>query len=275
MTSFLEVAETVSAGLNALGHDATISSDIGNPLGRQLLFRPHADPMPPIRKDAVLYNMEQLHDRSPHVNERFLKRLSAFEVWDYSQRNVDWLRKKGIVAKHLPVSYSPMLERVNRKPPRHDVLFYGNMSPRRQYIIDRLRQRGAQVTVIDGASAKWGSERDDLIGASKIVLNVHYYDFIKLLETARISYLLANQSFVVSEASDDAGEDTSFQDGVVFAPYDRLDSVCMEWLHVEERQRQGIAANGRDLMRRRPIESALATVLGNSALVVGSSPRGM
>jgi len=46
----------------------------------------------------------------------------------------------------------------------------------------------------------WGDERDNLIYRSKIVLNIHYYE-TKIFEIIRISHLLANRAFVISEDS--------------------------------------------------------------------------
>jgi hypothetical protein len=46
----------------------------------------------------------------------------------------------------------------------------------------------------------YGKERDEYIGRSKILLNIHYYTTM-IFEAVRVSYLLNNRCCVVSEES--------------------------------------------------------------------------
>ena len=79
-----------------------------------------------------------------------------------------------------------------------DVLFYGASNHRRLSILTRLRDAGIYVVYYLNC---WGDFRSDLIRKSKIVLNIHHFDE-GLLELARLSVLLANKVFIISEACD-------------------------------------------------------------------------
>jgi hypothetical protein len=59
----------------------------------------------------------------------------------------------------------------------------------------------------------YGQARDALVARARIQLNVHYYE-AKVFEVVRVSYLLANGRFVVSETGADAEEEASFGPGV-------------------------------------------------------------
>jgi hypothetical protein len=262
--AFDEIALTLVEGLNALGHDAIHGdrADVADRraivLGPQLLPHwPHAVP-----EDAILYNLEQVDRSSRWMTPALLDRFRRHELWDYSERNREALaRDHGIThAKLLPVGYSPGLERIVDAP-RHDidVLFYGSLNDRRIAVLEGLARFGVKVHPLFGV---YGAERDAWIARSKIVLNMHYYD-AQVFEQVRVSYLLANACFVVSESGDPDAE-REWQDGLAFAPYTRLVDTCLGYLE-RDRARDRICLRGRELMRARPQSAYLSMVLGDRA----------
>ena len=262
--AFDEVALTLVEGLNALGHDAIRGdrADVANRraivLGPQLLPHwPH-----PLPNDAILYNLEQVDRASSWMTPAVLDRFRRHELWDYSERNREALaREHGIThAKLLPVGHSPGLERIVDAP-RHDidVLFYGSPNDRRIAVLEALDRLGVNVHPVFGV---YGSERDAYIARARIVLNMHYYD-AQVFEQVRVSYLLANARFVVSENGDPAAE-AAWQDGLVFASHARLAETCLDYLGRDE-ARERIRLRGRELMRARPQSAYLSMVLGDRA----------
>ena len=100
----------------------------------------------------------------------------------------------------------------------------------------------------------YGAERDALIARSKIVLNVHFYG-AKVLEVVRLSHLLSNGAFVISEdggehASTDATEVALKGAGaLVFARVSEIAARVAHYLaHPAERRR--IACRGRAAFAR-------------------------
>jgi len=78
----------------------------------------------------------------------------------------------------------------------------------------------------------WNDERAQLIARAKTVINIHYYDN-NILETARLSYLLSNDCYVISENSQDPLLDKWHSNYVVFGSYDRLHEICDQCLNDE------------------------------------------
>jgi hypothetical protein len=128
----------------------------------------------------------------------------------------------GVNALYLPVGYHEKLELIEQRQEKDiDVLFYGCVNERRKKVLDELA--GTKLVVLFG---KYGKERDELIARSKIILNIHFYER-KILEVVRISYLLNNGCFVVSEES----EINPYSDvKITIGPYGDLANICRHYL---------------------------------------------
>lgn len=178
----------------------------------------------------------------------------ASDIWDFSTVNVDFLAREGYCARHLPPGYHPSLRLIRPALRRDiDVLFYGVVNERREPV---LRQLG-EVSNLKVVTGVFGEERDALIARSRIVLNLHYHES-RILESVRISYLLNNDAFVISEDADD-----NPWPGVelVTAPYEDLVKTCRHYLaheHEREERRRRVAAQFR---ARFPMTDLLRPVL--------------
>jgi hypothetical protein len=254
-----EVAESLYYALVSLGHEAILTTRTDCPGGRPIVLCPHLLPHVHTRlaADAVLHNLEQVESVADKFSPRLLDLFRRHEVWDYSTRNIEQWACLGIRAvRHLPVGYVPQLSRIPRDEEDVDVLFYGSVNERRQDILTALRQRGIKTEVLFGA---YGTTRDRAIARAKIVLNMHYHES-KVFEIVRVSYLLANRRFVISESGCDPQEDAEFSAGVVFAGYGDLVEACATYLgRAEERER--IAGSGFELMVQRDMREYLRRVL--------------
>ncbi len=228
---FEEVARLLESSLRSVGVDCDMRFNepavdrINVFLGYHLLKFDEAL----LKFRYVPYQLEQLEAKEGWYSENVRLLLeNAFEVWDYSEQNIALLNRLNIEAKHLPVGYHESLEAIDHESEKKiDILFYGSMGERRKRIIDELSS-AANVKVLFGV---YGKERDAFISASKIVLNIHYYP-TEIFEAIRISYLLNNSCFVVSEASP-----VNPYEAVKLCqvPYDKLVETCLYYLdHSEE-----------------------------------------
>lgn len=261
---FRELAETVNAGLNALGHDSVITDELSVPDRRSIVFgsnalaqlgSPAAFPV-----GSILYNLEQIYEESPWMTPDVIAAFRAHSVWDYSRSNIGALAGYGVTAQHVPVGYAPSLSRISPSPsPDIDVLFVGSLGDRRLGILRALERRGARVVAVFGS---YGPERDNVIARAKIVLNVHLHP-TKVFEIVRVSYLLANRCFVVSETGSDAGIESAFAGGVAFADYDRLVDTCLAYLRDPVGRRQ-VAARGFNIMSSLTEADFLRPVVGDA-----------
>ena len=228
---FEEIARLLESSLSAVGIDCDTRFNefsmgrINIVLGYHLLKFDKSL----LKVRYIPYQLEQLEAKEDSYLENVRRVLeNAFEVWDYSEQNIALLKRLNIEAKHLPIGYHESLETIDHKAEKEiDILFYGSMGERRKRVIDELSS-AANVKALFGV---YGRERDAFIAASKIVLNVHYYP-TKIFEAVRISYLLNNRCFVVSEASPVNPYEAV---RLCQVPYDKLVETCLHYLgHPEE-----------------------------------------
>ena len=259
--AFDDVAATVYHGLRALGHDSIATTQLRSPGRRTILFG--ANELPKfglaanaLDPDTIVYNLEQFADSSHYVSEAYLQLLRTFPVWDYSRRNIELLRARGVEARHVPIGWMPEMTRIVPAPTKDiDILFYGCLNERRLNVLNQLHQRGFIVVHKFGV---YGPTRDALIARSKIVLNMHFYE-TRIFEAVRVSHLLSNAVCVVSEDGLDPDE-RQFAGGLAFASYENLAATCASLLGDEQR-RTDLAAAGHQLMQGRRMDRFLHGVL--------------
>jgi SAM-dependent methyltransferase len=236
--AFREVAETLQFGLRSIGHTAQIQENAFDAattnvlLGAHLLSPQQALAVPP---GSILYNLEQLD--GPTLSAQFYEAARRHQVWDYSLQNIKKWEGLNCAYRpvYVPLGYVPELSRINTSPIQDiDVLFYGSLNERRNFIVEALRNAGAKVQTVFGV---YGRQRDELIARSKLVLNVHFYD-TKIFEIVRVSYLLANSKAVVTECSSDTEIETGLEDCVFCAPYNSVVDGCLSLLQDEEERRK-------------------------------------
>lgn len=255
--AFDEIALGLVEGLATLGHDAIRSDRADHADRRAIVLAPHLLPLYglAVPDDAILYNLEQIDRSSSWITPELLALFRDHALWDYSERNREALvRRHGIThAELMPVGHSAGLERIVAASLQDiDVLFYGSPNERRIAVLESLARFGVKVHPLFGV---YGRERDAWIARSKIVLNLHFYD-AQVFEQVRVSYLLANARFVVSEGGDPQAE-AEWQGGLVFSDYAQLVDTCMSYLE-RERARDRLRLRGRELMRARPQSGFLA-----------------
>lgn len=219
-----EVAECVRFGLECLGHSATVRYSEFPSGARPVIFGGHIiedfGALPP---GAILVNFEPLRDA--RLSPTYIDALRRFTVWDYSRRNLDWLRENGgLNAQWLRVGYSPALSRIQPAPQDIDVLFYGTPNERRVALLKDLIAAGLKVIAFNSL---FGARRDEMIARAKVVLNLHFYAQ-RVFEIARVSYLLANRKAVVSEVGPDTEIEDDLRGAVCGSPYEGLVDACRE-----------------------------------------------
>ncbi|HXW79047.1 MAG TPA: hypothetical protein VEJ84_06085 [Acidimicrobiales bacterium] len=226
-----EVAESVYYGLRSLGVNATLAVNHlvvpGPPIllfGAHLLKEQEAAQVP---DSTIIYNLEQVSPESTWTSPVYMSLLRRCPIWDYSARNLEALAELGITSrtKHVPVGYVPELTRIEPSPTQDiDVLFYGSVNDRRARALTQVKARGLNVQAIFGV---YGSDRDELIARSKVVLNLHFYES-SIFELVRVSYLLANRKAVVAECHPRTEIDPEIATAVRLATYEGLADACVE-----------------------------------------------
>ncbi len=256
--AFDDVAFALHAALVRLGRDAVLLRGTFE-RGRQhivlgmneMVHHPPGTVVPP--PDSVLYNLEQVFPGSPYWTAASLDLYRRHRVWDYSAQNLLQFAAWGIVGDHLPIGFVPELRRIPMHNSKEvDVLCVGILNPARQKVIDDIRSYGISV---ETQSALYGAERDERYSRARIVLNLHYYE-AAIFEQVRVSYLLANGVFVISEHSRDVEEELPYADAVLFAPYDAIARV-VRWCLAHPTFCEAKAERGLEVMTERCLNDLL------------------
>jgi hypothetical protein len=257
--AFREIGETIHYALLEMGYNSILTSQTDIPEHQHIILGSNLLPFYDIKisPNSILYNLEQITPDSPWLQPALLAILQQYPVWDYSQNNIKEFVQLGITSvQYLPIGYVPQLTRIDQAEEDIDVLFYGSLNERRWHIIQSLKAHGVKAEAVFGV---YGNERDKLIARSKILLNIHFYE-AKVFEVVRVSYLLANQRFVISERGSNPVEEAAFSTGVVFADYEDLVKTCLDFLSRSE-DRRVVAEAGFKIMTQRSETDYLKTVI--------------
>lgn len=237
------------------GHDVVISDHQLQDDRVNLLFatRDFHEVLRSCQGRIIIVNLEQLFDQNPWLSEFYRRLLHKYEVWDYNQTNAQWIFQKfKKPVSIIQLGYCSLLETVpllSEDQKDIDVLFYGTLNHRRQYIQQACENHPSIKKVIFRRTHE--SERDHLIARSKIILNLHYYP-IRLLEIVRVNHLLCNHAFVISETCSNQEEYKYLEGGLIFAPYHHIVETIVHWLQHPEERRQ-IAEQGYQNVRATPV----------------------
>jgi hypothetical protein len=196
-----DVAASLRYGL-ALSGVAVTRSDNQLLAGRlNLVLGAHLSGEPELfarpQSNAVVFNTLALVPEVLAAQPGYAAMLPRLRVWEDSPANLRTLAALGCRdARHVPLGYAPSMTRLEPyAEPEIDVLFYGAETPRRLRIWQRFARSGLRLA---WAHASYGAERDRLLRASRLVLNMHAHEE-SVLETGRILYPLANRMVVISE----------------------------------------------------------------------------
>jgi SAM-dependent methyltransferase len=268
--AFREVAETLQYGLRRLGHTAAVGENVVDAKATNILLGAHLLPACDsqiVPAGSILYNLEQIG--GANLAAAYYELAARHQVWDYSLRNLEKWKAMGChhPPVHVPVGYAAELSRIKPNPTQDiDVLFYGSLNPRRNAILNQLKDAGVRVHAAFGV---YGKERDELISRSKSVLNIHFYD-TKVFEAVRLSYLLANSKAVVSECSAETEMEQAAKGAFMGVPYESLVESCLMLLHNEDERRQ-LETRGFEWFSRQSESEILNRALSQCPVV--STPR--
>lgn len=221
--SYDEVVAMLIGGLDRLGIKTSwsyhVPTDNSDPT---VVIAPHLQPLEAIRrlpKTSVLYSWEPIGHghHSEFMTPERLSLMSEFIIWDYSLKNIRaW---HGLGAKrviHVPMAYDPLLEGIHRaEDPTVDILFYGSLKPRREWVLKEIAARGVRPTVLYGI---FGPERDDWIARSRLVINVHVHD-AQIMELPRLSRLWASGIPVLTEINPETEDSLGLEPSILHATY--------------------------------------------------------
>tara|TARA_B100000530_G_C15880131_1_gene457080 strand:+ start:94 stop:945 length:852 start_codon:yes stop_codon:yes gene_type:complete len=253
--AYLEIAELLHYSVLELNKNSKISYnfiDI-NPKVKNIIFGAHLlndDMINSIPSNTIIFNTEQIES----INEIWKRRIlllasKGIIFWDYSNHNLDLLLTKlNVKGRLFEIGFQSNLQRIKINDNKEvDVLFYGSLNNRREKIINNLLKKNVKVKCLFGV---YGKDRDDWIGKSKIVLNLHYYES-KIFEIVRIFYLLTNAIPIVSEVDENTKLNNNYLKGIMGSNYEDVEKNILSLLE-NEKERKLIGLNGFNIIKKYP-----------------------
>jgi hypothetical protein len=240
--AFQDVRILLQLSLRSLGYVCELRDNVFDPSSLNIVLAYHLlpDEKQVRQHQCIVYQLEQLPGQQVgwlKLDERRASILrAAHAVWDFSAHNITFLAANGIgQVKYVPIGFHEEVKKIKKAVTEDiDVFFYGAINVRRKKILDELARR-CRVKTSFGI---YGSRRDDFIARSKIVLNLRTSHDTSIMEQPRVSHLLNNQQFVITE---DAA-DNPYGDAVVAVRYENIVDCCLRYLEDDE---------GRKLMAQR------------------------
>jgi SAM-dependent methyltransferase len=221
---FLDPARYLRYHLRRLGIDCTLTR---NRLARDrvnIVFGAHMgfDRALANQFCCVIFNTEQIGDGGAELPAAYLDLLRAIPSVDYDSSNRD-AYSSPLAGPVVPIMDAPFLRSGAAALPLAerpiDLLFFGVINDRRARLLNAIEAAGCQVTLFD--KPLFGPERDQFIGQSKAVLNLHHYESGRF-EQIRAGQCLSLGTPVISERTASTSSVAHFENTVLFLPTDQL-----------------------------------------------------
>lgn len=262
---FHEIEAAMFFSLQRLGYDVTNSVNDFIPDRRNIVFGMHHCPVDVVRhdipKDTIIYSLEQMRDEPECL--RWCRKYRGLEVWDYSMRNVEVLRKVGVEnIKHCKVGYVPEISYFERNKPEDrdiDILAYLSPSPRRTRIMEQFANN-KKINFV-AIQSVYGEERDNYIKRAKLVINLHNHNN-EIFEIIRVSHLIQNQVPVLCERNDNTDFPEYMEGSVFTSTYNRFVDTAYKLLKKPEELDEQ-AEKGLEIFKKSPMELFLKEVLND------------
>ena len=260
---FHEIEASVFFTLQRMGYEVTNSVNEFKSNARNIVFGMHHCPVDVVRhdlpKNTIIYSLEQMRDQPECM--RWCRKYRGLEVWDYSMRNTEVLRKAGVEnIKHFKIGYVPELSYFERNRPEErdiDILAYMSPSSRRTAVMD-IFEKDPNINFV-AVQSTYGDERDKLIKRAKLVINLHNHDN-EIFEMVRVSHLIQNKVPVISERNTTTDFPDYMEGTVNTASYKDFVAKTYELLKdVNKLDRQ--AEQGLEIFKKSPMENFLKEVL--------------
>lgn len=161
-------------------------------------------------------NYKYLKENCPHINTVYIPPLYHPIYETYYNFNIDG---------HIPWEHKDI-----------DVLFYGYINDRRKNVLDALSQKFKVVVPKFSISPEGNDSLCHLIERSKVVLNIYFYDYNKVYDYYRNSFVIANKGLLIAEKHDNQDDEIEYnmkgcEDVLVLSEYDQIVPTVCKYIH--------------------------------------------
>jgi hypothetical protein len=170
-----------------------------------------------LKSNLIIINMD--HYQHFNFKELILNKINRpdlnISIFDYNPINIKGILNEYALIKiyYMPLAFDRFLidyynnfnlKKKNFFEKEYDILFYGSINERRSKILDELSKK-YKVNILNVKSPHLCTDEEliNSIENSKIILNIYYYDYNKIFDYYRNSFLIANNVLLISEYPDD------------------------------------------------------------------------
>lgn len=166
--------------------------------------------------------------------------INNCEIWDYCEYNIKLIYKKNPNARcfHIQMGYSPLIDYnclyiENNKD--IDILFLGNVSERRNFILNKLRSNGYNICVVYHKTSK---DMSEFIKRSKICISIYSSEDKYTISSIRFSPILCNNGFIISEISTCQKQNEYWSDYIIAKEYNELCDTVEYYINKPEERKK-------------------------------------
>jgi hypothetical protein len=219
--------------------------------------------------ESIVYNFEQAG--SPQFHPGYVNLLHRCTAWEYHPANISYLKSLyNLNAVLVPFGYVPAFS----PPPydgalEYDVGFVGSISPQRRLILNELELLKLKVYA---SQSSFGTARDRKLQQCKVILNMHYYPKVKVMEVVRIGLACAMKKAVVSQLDPDTRVDPFYLPVMKTAPAKQLAKAVKDLVDDPD-ERERLEQAGYDLFTTRLASDSIRKALGNESQRTRALPQ--
>lgn len=205
-----------------------------------IVFQPYFSLLKKKYNNLILIISESIHTPKKYLNIFNLLKINKNNIkliLDYSQENINFIKSKfNIPIIFCPPMYSPVIENKvnNNQEKEYDILFYGSLNDRRKKILNQLEKNYKTILYCN----KDNNKLFDLMGKSKIIVIINFYERNLPYDFYRISFLLTNKVFFIQE--DVKKENKCINLDIPMSSYDKFNENCKKYLTLTQDERDKI-----------------------------------
>lgn len=166
--------------------------------------------------NIYIFNTEQMCKKYDNWCENMNNIHKQIKIIDFSKENLKYMDETySYFFLPYQVNYSELHN--FKKDKEICIISDNNISKRRKYIVEKLKQHNINVDIISG----FGKQRDLQIFKYKIILNIGWTECCKIFESIRCDRCVYNKMIVISDTKDDQNSNY-LKDFIIFEEYEKI-----------------------------------------------------
>lgn len=180
-------------------------------------------------KKLIIYNTEPLElESNKYIIDILFKFKLKSIILDYSYKNYLHLKNININATFFPFGYYHYFSSYEKKEKEIDFLFFGNLTERRNNILNKLKDLKYNVVAVSNIFDK--KHKSELINKSKICLDIFRTDD-NSNNMHRLMELIGNKAFIISEKGSDIVMNLNLNNIVILSEYKNFVDTCVKFIN--------------------------------------------